>query len=79
MLLAIARSLISAGSEPWRLGTEDYCRGLNHSGRQKKLPPPATAVTTPWDMTLPGTMLEHQIAVEEEAVIEDLLTDLSRR
>jgi uncharacterized protein (TIGR02679 family) len=77
--LAIARSLISAGAEPWRLGTPDYCRGLNHSSRQKKLPPPASLITTPWDMTLPGAMLKHEIAVEEEAVIEDLLADLSCR
>jgi len=76
--LAIARSIISAGAEPWRLGAQDYCRGLRQHGRQKKLPPAARPVITPWDMTLPDVMLQHQIAVEEEAVIEDLLADLTR-
>jgi uncharacterized protein (TIGR02679 family) len=76
--LAIARSIISAGAEPWRLGAQDYYRGLSQHGRQKKLPPPTRSVITPWDMTLPDVMLQHQIAVEEEAVIEDLLADLVR-
>ena len=77
--LAIARSLIGAGAEPWRLSTSDYRRGLHRNGRQKKLPPPASPVATPWDPNLAGTMLEHKVAVEEEAVIEDLLADLSSR
>ena len=42
----------------------------------KRLPPPASPVTTPWDLTLPGMMLD-KMAVEEEAVIEDLLADLA--
>jgi uncharacterized protein (TIGR02679 family) len=75
--LAIARSLIGAGAQPWRLSTSDYRRGLHRNGRQKKLPPPASPVTTPWDPSLAGTMLKHQVAVEEEAVINDLLSDLS--
>jgi len=77
--LAIARSLIIVGAQPWRLGASDYLRGLRHNSRQKKLLPPASPVTTPWDPGLVGTMLKHEVAVEEEAVIEDLLSDLSSR
>jgi uncharacterized protein (TIGR02679 family) len=77
--LAIARSLIGAGAEPWRLSTSDYRRGLHHNSRQKRLPPPASPVTTPWDPNLADTMLEQKVAVEEEAVIENLLADLSSR
>jgi uncharacterized protein (TIGR02679 family) len=77
--LAIARSLIVAGALPWRLGASDYERGLSDNSRQKKLPPPASPVTTPWDRSLAGAMLNRGVAVEEEAVIEDLLSDLSSR
>jgi uncharacterized protein (TIGR02679 family) len=77
--LAIAHSLIEAGALPWRLGAADYRNGLARCRRLKRLPPPGRPVETPWDRDLAATMMNHRIAVEEEAVIDCLLSDLALR
>ena len=77
--LAIAHPLIEAGALPWRLGAADYRNGLARCRRLKRLPPPGRPVETPWDRDLAATMMNHRIAVEEEAVIDCLLSDLALR
>jgi uncharacterized protein (TIGR02679 family) len=75
--LAIAQPLLSVGVLPWRFDASDYRRGLTGNRRLKRLPLPSSPVATPWDSGLAAAMMEHRIAIEEEAVIDDLLSDLS--
>ncbi len=75
--LAIAAPIIAAGAAPWRFGTTDYRDGLTLNTRLKRLPAPTGRVWTPWDHTLARTMLDHLMAIEEEAVIDRLLADLA--
>lgn len=59
---------------PWRFGAADYRRA-----RQAGMDGPRLTgepVSVPWDEELPKAMAEHGVAVEEEAVLEDLLGDL---
>jgi uncharacterized protein (TIGR02679 family) len=75
--IAIARTIIGSGALPWRFGAADYRDGLALNDRPKPLPTPAGEVLTPWDRALSRTMLDHLMAVEEETVLEHLLTDLA--
>jgi uncharacterized protein (TIGR02679 family) len=58
---------------PWRFRTADYLAAA-HRG-QRLTGTPAVAA---WDHGLDAAMREAGVAVEEEHVIDDLLTDLSR-
>jgi len=75
--LAIARPIIDIGALPWRFGAADYCDGLNLNSRLKRLRPPKGQVETPWDHDLAAAVLNHRIAVEEEAVMDQLIADLA--
>lgn len=77
--LAIAKPFIASGALPWRFSAPDYDDGLSRNHRLKRLLQPGSPVVTPWDPSLADTMLTHRIAVEEEAVIDHLLSDLSSR
>ena len=75
--LAIAKTIIGATAEPWRFGAADYSDGLTLNNRPKRLLPPVGQVQTPWDQALACTMLDHNMAVEEETVMDHLLADLT--
>jgi len=57
---------------PWRFRTADY-RDAAHHGRDLT----GTPVVAAWDGGLGAAMSETGVAVEEEHVIDDLLTDLA--
>lgn len=61
---------------PWRFSAEDYraARTAGATGR----PLGTGAVSTPWDPELSRAMVEAGVAVEEEVVLETLLTDLQQ-
>jgi uncharacterized protein (TIGR02679 family) len=74
--IGIAQSLISAGALPWRFGAQDYREGVANDRRCKLLPQHSEATVTPWEPDLAPAMREIRRALEEEAVIGDLLVDL---
>jgi uncharacterized protein (TIGR02679 family) len=63
---------------PWRFGAADYRRALASSGSAGATGAPlgGTPVPTPWDLGLAPAMAEAGVAVEEEAVLDDLLAEL---
>ncbi|MFI5664079.1 TIGR02679 family protein [Streptomyces sp. NPDC051684] len=62
---------------PWRYTAADYRRAAAHlSGAEALTGTPAAA---PWDPELPKALAEVGVRVEEEAVLDDLLTDLASR
>lgn len=69
----IARGLMEQHPvSPWRLGAGDYLRAPAGPGLRGQ---PTSA---PWDLELAATMQRRGCAVEEEAVLDDLLSDLAR-
>jgi uncharacterized protein (TIGR02679 family) len=77
--LRIARILAETVPwEPWRFRAEDYRGAVTLAERSSAECPPLSGepVETPWDPTLAPAMAETGVAVEEEAVLEDLLEDL---
>jgi uncharacterized protein (TIGR02679 family) len=73
--LRIANSLAQTlPLSPWRFGSADYRRALAAGAEGPPLAGDPVAVT--WDLDLPATMAAAGVAVEEEAVLDDLLSDL---
>ncbi|GIF26679.1 uncharacterized protein (TIGR02679 family) [Actinoplanes tereljensis] len=67
------------GASPWRFRAEDYRRAVALA-TERGTPGQAlagTVVETGWDPSLAAAMRETGIAIHEEAVIDDLLKDLS--
>ncbi|WP_337061713.1 TIGR02679 family protein [Kineococcus sp. G2] len=71
--LSIAASVIAMGAQPWRLGVDDYRRAVRSAGRPLRGNP----VATPWDPELSAEVERTGLGVDEEAVLEELLTDLA--
>ncbi|MHB9858442.1 TIGR02679 family protein [Streptomyces sp. YIM S03343] len=59
---------------PWRYETADYRKAAAGATDPQPLTGPATP--TPWDPPLAAAMTEHAIRVEEESVLDALLSDL---
>jgi uncharacterized protein (TIGR02679 family) len=71
--LRIGRVVIARfGAAPWRFTASDY--------RRAPAGPPlrGTPATAPWDPGLPTAMTARGIAVHEEQVLDELLSDLAR-
>jgi uncharacterized protein (TIGR02679 family) len=66
------------GAQPWRMGAADYRTAIQRTPGNpsllEKRPVPAL-----WDGALTSAMTQHQIAVAEEALADDLVEDLSGR
>lgn len=73
--VSIAGRLYRRGVRPWRMFAADYRRALIQSTRSKLLPFTGTA-TCAWDPALADVMNRRLVAVHEEAVLDDLLSDL---
>jgi len=74
-LVASAGAPGSSGAfGPWRFTAADYRRALADGAAGPPLEPPSAP--TPWDPELSRAMTEAGVAVEEEAVLDDLLADL---
>ncbi|MEU5593299.1 TIGR02679 family protein [Streptomyces sp. NPDC020298] len=59
---------------PWRYGVADYRAAVTRVSEPQHLT--GTAAATPWDPPLAAAMTEHGVRVEEESVLDALLTDL---
>lgn len=68
---ALARSV---SWRPWRYTAADYRAAVTAVTEAPDLPGPSAA--TPWDPALAVALAERGVRVEEEAVLDDLLTDL---
>lgn len=63
---------------PWRYTAADYRAAVAAAGRAPELPELTGARTaTPWDPALADALAEYRVRVEEERVLEDLLSDLA--
>lgn len=72
--VAIANRVLEAtGASPWRYGAPDY-RAADHTGAAPLEGRPVEAV---WDPELRPTMADNGMAIEEERVLDVLLTDLA--
>jgi uncharacterized protein (TIGR02679 family) len=75
--LKIANRLLeTVPFRPWRFTAADYQAALKRPGERAKLR--ERAVDASWDPGLGPAMAEAGVAVEEEAVLPELLTDLER-
>ncbi|QBI20869.1 TIGR02679 family protein [Egibacter rhizosphaerae] len=61
------------GASPWRLCVADYEAAAERSSKRLTGP----AAEAPWDPALPTAMHARGIAVEEELMLEELLSDLA--
>jgi uncharacterized protein (TIGR02679 family) len=74
--VSIAADVIGRlGARPWRMGAADYLAALGPGPAFD----PATVPATPWDEGLRASMHEESVAVYEEAVVDDLVSDLQHR
>jgi uncharacterized protein (TIGR02679 family) len=77
--IAIAERIIGRyGATPWCFGTADYLRAVTRAKERGTPGRPLAGrpVTPSWDPLLADAMTAQNIAVHEEAVIEDLLPEL---
>lgn len=65
--------------DPWRYEAEDYVVALSGRRETSRAWPAALAVDTPWDPKLGELLQAHGVRVEEEDVLDALLTDLTAR
>jgi uncharacterized protein (TIGR02679 family) len=75
--LAIAAEVIRFGAVPWRMQTGDYLAALPSHPELPRLPAAPPNASSPWDVQLAKAMQVHGRQVEEEHVIEEMLTDLA--
>lgn len=64
--------LAKAGGTPWRMTAADYLAAVTDTG-----PPAGRVSDVPWDTELGPSLRARGVAVHEERVVADLLTDLA--
>jgi uncharacterized protein (TIGR02679 family) len=74
--IAIARRVFGLGARPWRFGSVDYAAGVERLPPDNRLGLTGRAQATPWDEELRTAMTAADVAVHEEAIIDQLLADL---
>ena len=74
--IAIARRIFGLGAQPWRFGRSDYAAGVERLPPDSRLGLTGRTQATPWDENLRAAMTEADVAVHEEAIIDQLLADL---
>ncbi|MFF9509719.1 TIGR02679 family protein [Streptomyces sp. NPDC014724] len=62
---------------PWRYGAADYRAAVSRVTEPQQLA--GASAATPWDPALSVALTEHGVRVEEEAVLDDLLSDLGEQ
>jgi uncharacterized protein (TIGR02679 family) len=62
---------------PWRYGAADYETAVAGVSEPQGLT--GAVAQTPWDPALAAALTEHGVRVEEESVLDDLLSDLAKR
>jgi uncharacterized protein (TIGR02679 family) len=75
--VAIAGRVLAAGAVPWRLGSRDYEAALSGLPSDEMLALEGRSVPTPWDPDLAVVMARQGVAVHEESLLNQLLSDLA--
>jgi uncharacterized protein (TIGR02679 family) len=74
--IAIARRIFGLGAQPWRFSRFDYAAAVERLPPDNRLGLTGRAQATPWDEGLRAAMTAADVAVHEEAIIDQLLADL---
>jgi uncharacterized protein (TIGR02679 family) len=74
--IAIAGRIFGLGAQPWRFGRVDYVAAIRRLPADNRLGLTGRAQATPWDEGLHTAMTAADVAIHEEAVIDQLLADL---
>ncbi|MGI5243267.1 TIGR02679 family protein [Dactylosporangium sp. CA-139066] len=74
--VAIAGRIVSLGASPWRMSAADYRAAVSALDADHAIALTGKPVGTAWDQALGVTMQARGLAVHEEAVLPELLTDL---
>jgi uncharacterized protein (TIGR02679 family) len=77
--IAIARRIFGLGAQPWRFGHADYAAAIERLPADNRLGLTGRAQATPWDEGLSAAMMAADVAVHEEAIMDQLLADLRSR
>lgn len=64
---------------PWRFGAADYLHAVGRYATMRRPDPDAVNVEATWDPELGRAMRECGLTIAEEAVVQELLGDLSRK
>jgi uncharacterized protein (TIGR02679 family) len=75
--VAIAGRIIALGALPWRMSAADYRKAVNGLDPDHAVALTGAEVATPWDPALMAAMSARGLAVHEESVLADLLSDLT--
>lgn len=74
--VAIAGRIIAMGATPWRMLAIDYQNALATLDAEHALALIGKPVPTPWDPALASAMAVHGLAVHEESIVDELVSDL---
>jgi uncharacterized protein (TIGR02679 family) len=77
--VAIAGRIMALGALPWRMSAADYRKAVNGLDPDHAVALTRAEVATPWDPGLTAAMSARGLAVHEESVLADLLSDLETR
>jgi uncharacterized protein (TIGR02679 family) len=77
--VAIAGRIIALSALPWRMSAADYRKAVNSLDPDHAVALTGAEVATPWDPALTTAMSTRGLAVHEESVLADLLSDLEIR
>jgi uncharacterized protein (TIGR02679 family) len=77
--VAIAGRIMALGALPWRMSAADYRKAVNGLDPDHAVALTGAEVATPWDPGLTAAMSARGLAVHEESVLADLLSDLETR
>jgi len=75
--VAIAGRIIAGGAVHWRMSAADYRGAVAGLDSDHAVALTGKAVATPWDPALASAMATHGLAVHEESLLHDLVTDLA--
>lgn len=75
--VAIAGRVIHEGALPWRMAAADYTDAVAGVDADHAVALTGPAVPTAWDPALASAMSTHGVAIHEEFVLPDLVTDLA--
>ncbi len=74
--IAIAGRIYSGGATPWRMRAVDYRAAIAGLPADRRPTLTGRPVATPWDPGLAAAMDAAGVAIHEESLLPDLLTDL---
>jgi uncharacterized protein (TIGR02679 family) len=74
--IAIAGRILALGAAPWRMSASDYRTAAANLDADHAVALTGSPLPTPWDPDLAVVMASRGLAIHEESVLSDLLSDL---